>query len=162
MADKELSIKSIKEEIVNKLLNNMDILQYLQAEELLKEGYTITNLRNNIIFDYDAGYRENYISVEVAEADLRISTNTDKKYMVVIKMNTRKEEKMCDMSYVITDIVNELYPYRRNFSNTAIRVNDNCISVDNYGYSCIPTFSQTTLQNDKVEHLHRIITFEIH
>ena len=114
MADKELSIKSIKEEIVNKLLNNMDILQYLQAEELLKEGYTITNLRNNIIFDYDAGYRENYISVEVAEADLRISTNTDKKYMVVIKMNTRKEEKMCDMSYVITDIVNELYPYRRN------------------------------------------------
>lgn len=162
MAEKDLSIKSIKEEIVNKLLNNMDILQYLETESFLKEGYAITDLRNNLIYDYDMGYGENYISVEVAEADLHTSTNAGKKYIVVIKMNTRDEENVCDMSSVIADIVNKLYPGRRNFSNTSIRVNDNCISADSYGFSCMPTFNQTTLKNNKVEHLHRIITFEIH
>lgn len=162
MAEKVLSIKSIKEEIVNKLLNNMEILQYLETESFLKEGYTITNLRNNLIYDYDMGYRENCISVEVAEADLHTSTNEGKKYMVVIKIGTRNEEKVCDMSSVVADIVNKLYPDRRNFSNTSIRVKDNCISADSYGYSWMPTFVQTTLYNDKVEHLYRIITFEIH
>jgi len=161
MAGKVLSIKNIKEEIVNKLLNNMDILKYLETESFLKEGYN-SNLRNNLIYDYDMGYRENCISVEVAEADLHTSMNDAKKYMVVIKMGTRNEEKVCDMASVVTDIVNELYPYRRNFSNTSIRIKDNCISADSYGYSWMPTFAQTTLYNDKVEHLYRIITFEIY
>jgi hypothetical protein len=94
MAEKVLSIKSIKEEIVNKLLNNMDILKYLETESFLKEGYTITNLRNNLIYDYDMGYRENCISVEVAEADLHTSMNDAKNIWLLLKW-VQETKKKC-------------------------------------------------------------------
>ena len=45
---KEISIENIKKEIIDKLMNNMDILKYLNAERLLNEGYKISNLYNNL------------------------------------------------------------------------------------------------------------------
>lgn len=156
---KELNIKNIKKEIVDKLMNNMEILQYLEAETLINEGYTIPKLYNNLIYDYDVeGVNVNYISVEVAEAD-RTATIKDKKYTVIIKMGLVDEEKVSDMSSIVTDIVEKLYPDREKFSNVAYRVIENEISVRN-GYP-ISTFYYTALDGRKIEQLHRMITFEI-
>lgn len=158
---KELSIKSIKEEIVDKFLNNMEILQYLKAERLIDEGYTFPQLYNNLIYNYDVEcVGGNYISVEVAELDKSVTTSIgDKKYAVIIKMGLEDEEKVSDMSSVVTDIVEKLYPYRKRFSNVAYRVIENNISAEN-NY-LMYTFYNTILSSKKNEQLHRMITFEI-
>jgi len=158
----ELSIKSIKTEIVEKLINNMEILQYPKAERLIDEGYTIPKLHNNLIYDYDmecVGY--NYISVEVTESDKPTATKTgDKKYTVIIKMGLVDEEKVCDLSSVVTDIVDKLYPTRKRFNNVAYRVIENSISAETYDYP-VSTFINTTLNDKRNMQLHRMITFEI-
>ncbi len=160
--ERELNIKSIKTEIVEKLMNNMEILQYLKTERLIDEGYTIPKLHNNLIYDYDVEcVGSNYISVEVTESDKSVATKIgDKKYTVVIKMGLVAEEKVCDMSSIVTDIVEKLYPDRKRFSNVAYRVIENNISAETYDYPMF-TFINTTLNNKRNEQLHRMITFEI-
>ncbi len=144
--ERELSIKNIKTEIVEKIINNMEILQYLDAEGLINEGYTIPKLYNNLIYDYDMECVGcNYISIEVAESDKSVVAKIgDKKYTVIIKMGLVDEEKVCDMSSVIADIVEKLYPDRKKFSNVAYRVIENNISAETYGYP-MSTFIDTTL-----------------
>ena len=67
------------------------------------------------------------------------------------------EEKVSDMSSIVTGIVEKLYPYRKKFKNVAYRVIENEISVRN-GYP-VSTFYYTTLDGRKTEQLHRMITF---
>lgn len=159
---KELSIKGIKAEIIEKLMNNMDILQYLEVEKFIDEGYTISKLYNNLIYDYGVEYVGcNYISVEVAEFDSPVAINIgNKKYTVVIKMGLVNERKVCDLSSIITDIVNKLYPDRKRFSNVAYRVIENNINAETYDYP-MSTFINTTLNNNNSKQLHRMIKFEI-
>lgn len=158
----ELSIKNIKKKIVDRLINNLEILKYLEAERIINEGYTIPKLYNALIYDYDIGNVGNFISVEVAESDSPTRTAMgDMKYTVVIKMSLEDERKICDMSSIVADIVNELYPSRKRFSNVAYRVIENNISAENYGVGYSPVFCQTILNNRRDERLHRMITFEI-
>ena len=158
---KELSIESIKKEIIDKLMNNMDILNYFK-EYTESKGFTISKLYDNFIFDYDSSSVPNdYITVEVSEFNSDRSINTtDKKYQVVIKMGLQKEKYVCDMATKIVDIIEELYPYKKKFSNTTFKTTDNCISVDGYsGYT--PLLLNVYMDNKRYDQLHRMITFEI-
>lgn len=128
---KELSIKSIKKEIIDKLMNKMDILNYFEKYTELAD-LKISQLYNTFIFDYDSSsVSEDYITVEVSEFDSKVNT-TDKKYQVVIKMGLEKEENICDMASKIVEIIEELYPGKKRFSNVPFKTMDNCISVDGY------------------------------
>ena len=156
----ELSIKGIKKEIIDKLMNNMDVLNYFK--KYTAEGFTISKLYNNFIFDYDSsGVPEDYITVEVSELDSNIkATITDKKYVVVIKMSLEKEENVCDMASKIVEIIEELYPDKKKFTNTTFKTMDNCITVDGYnGYT--PSSLHVYMMNNRRDQLHRMITFEI-
>ena len=138
------------------MINNVDILQYLEVERFINEGYTIQKLYNNIIYDYDAGNLDNYISVEVSESE---KSTGSKLYTVMLKMSLNNEERIDEMSSTITEIINKLYPSRRKFSNTPFRITDNFISADNYGYT--PVLSTVSLNNNRSSRLHRAITFEL-
>lgn len=158
---KELSIKSIKKEIIDKLMNNMDILNYFK-EYTESKGFTISELYDNFIFDYDSSsVPDDYITVEVSEFNSDRSINiTNKKYSVVIKMGLQKEKYVCDMATKIVGIIDELYPDKKKFSNTTFKTMDNCISVDGYsGYT--PLLSSVYMKNERRDQLHRMITFEI-
>ena len=106
---KELSIESIKKEIIDKLMNNMEVLKYLEADKRVAEGMKLNELCNVCIFDHDSSCAcGNYITVEVAEYDTHRAVNTtDRTYGVTIKMGLKNEENICAMSKVITDIVNK-------------------------------------------------------
>ena len=136
---KELSIESIKKELIDKLLNNMDILKYLEAERLLKEGYKISNLYNNLIYDYDIPDIEgNHIAVEVAE----YTNALNRKYTVSIKMGLINEKYLGGLASVIKKIITELYPHNKRFSNVPFH-------TKHYGY------------NNTHRRLNREISFEI-
>lgn len=155
---KELSIKSIKKELIDKLINNIEILRYLDAEKLCKEGMKLENFYNQIIFDYDRDVNCDYISVEVSEVDLTTASKIgDKKYIVTIKTCLKHEKYLCEMTDIVSGIVEELYPERKRFSNTPYRVINNSISADTWG----STLMYTTLRNDRDDLLHRMIKFEI-
>lgn len=157
---KELSIKTIKKELMDALLNNMDVINYFK--EYIEKGTHISKLYNNFIFDYDLSrIVGDYIAVEVSEYDSPGATNIgDMEYMVTIKMGLKREEKVYDMSTVITGIVNKLYPDRKKFSNVPFTTVDNCISVNDYGYSLsYPTFNTVSLENKRSSQLNRMITF---
>lgn len=156
---KELSIKSIKKEIIDKLMNKMDILNYFEKYTEL-EDLKISQLYNTFIYDYDSSsVPEDYITVEVSEFDSKVNT-TGKKYQVVIKMGLEKEENICDMASKIVEIIEELYPGKKRFSNVPFKTMDNCISVDGYsGYT--PMSLNVYMENKRYNQLHRMITFEI-
>ncbi len=160
---KELSIENIKKEIMDKLMNNMEVLKYLEVERFLNEGYKIENLYNNFIFDYDSSHATgDYITVEVSEYDSQIGTNVnDKRYVVTIKMGLKREENVCNMASVITDIVDKIYPDRKRFSNVPFKIVDNCLSVNDYGYSPAPIVHMISLEDKRESSLHRMITFEL-
>ena len=142
---KELSIENIKKEIIDKLMNNMDILKYLNAERLLNEGYKISNLYNNLIYDYDIPDIEgNYIAVEVAEYTKVLNTNAlNQEYTVSIKMGLIDKKYLDSLASVVKKIITELYPHNKRFSNVPLH-------TKRYGY------------NNNIHHeLNRVITFEI-
>lgn len=160
---KELSIENIKKEIIEKLTNNMEVLKYLEADKLVAEGMKLNDLLNNVIFDHDSSRAfGNYITVEVTEYDSPRATNTTARtYKVVIKIGLKKEESVCALSNVVVDIINGLYPDRRRYSNTPFVTVDNCMSVNNYGYSANPIFNTVSLENKRNSQLNRAIVFEI-
>ncbi len=58
---KELSIENIKKELINKLMNNVEVLKYLEADEWMKKfGVQIKDLYNNMFYDYEynTGYEK--------------------------------------------------------------------------------------------------------
>lgn len=161
---KELSIESIKKEIIEKLMNNMEVLKYLKADKKVADGVNLEKFYNNFIFDHDSSHAYgDYISVEVSEYDSHGAINIgDMVYMVTIKMGLKEEENVCAMSAVITDIVNKLYPDRKKFSNVPFITVDNCVSVNNYGCSSnYPVLNTVSLENKRNGQLNRMITFEI-
>lgn len=140
---KELSIENIKKEIIDKLMNNMDILNYFKR--YTEDGVKISQFHNSLIWDYDvSGFGSDYISVEVAEYEINRPINSDyKRYDVSIKMSLIKEENICDMAKTISNIVKSLYPNGNGFSNVPFKTKE---------------YMNTGLEYEK---LHRAITFNI-
>ena len=124
---KELSIEKIKKELIDKISNNADILEYfenyLHGEEshkhCLKE-YGMKYIKDNFIFANDMsvlGY-DNFIAVEVNEEE---GTGLDgvKMYYRVNIIVTLEDYKDIDrISVLLGKIATELYPDRFSYKNT--------------------------------------------
>ena len=144
---KKLSIETIKKEIIDKLVSNYKVLEYLLQEiRENDENYNITHICGDFIFDYDSGTNKgSYIAVEVAECERKID---DKKYVVSIKLGLRYKENLDKFASLVKDIVSELYPNRHELSD-------------------IPFYTksyETTYRGYEHEYneLNRLITFEIY
>ncbi len=150
----ELSIENIKKEIMDKLLNSVQIINYFK--KYIEEGTPISKLYNNVIFDYDSSHAVgDYITVEVSKYDSHKVTNNDETYRVTIKMGLKEEKDICAMSILITDIVNKIYPNRRRFSNVPVVTVDNCVNINNYSLNTV------LFGNERSSQLNRMIVFYI-
>ena len=124
---KELSIENIKKELIDKISNNSDILEYfenyLHGEEYHKhclKEYGMNYIKDNFIFAndmFELGY-DNFIAVEVNEEE---GTGLDgvKMYYRVNIIVTLEDYKDIDrISVLLGKIATELYPDRFSYKNT--------------------------------------------
>jgi len=144
---KEVSIESIKNEIIDKLKDNFDILQYLSNHTYT--AYNSDTVSNAIssIFGYEIETGGNYISVEVEEHEYSVcNPNDHRRYKVIIKMGLEKEKYLDKLASLVKKIIVELYPNRKNYSNVSLYTKEKFYTRE----SC----------NTYVT-LNRMITFEI-
>lgn len=129
---KELSIENIKKELINKISNNSEILEYFEnylrdddekMTRYLKE-YGMKYIKDNYIFPYDmatSGYC-NFITVEVTEKELLICGNIEKCFNVSIMIALEKYKDLDKISTLLGKIATELYPDRSNYRNTPYNI----------------------------------------
>ena len=142
---KEMSIESVKKEIVDKLKDNFDILQYLSNHTYTAYNSDTVSSAISSIFNYGTEAGGNYISVEADEHEFSVcNPNDHKRYKVIIKMGLEEEKYLDELASVVKKVITELYPDRKNYSNVSVFGKPLCSS------SSIVTHS-----------LNRIITFEI-
>lgn len=143
---KELSIESIKEELIDKFVNNMEILRYLEVER--HNDVKLSQVQNTFIYDYDnPNITGDFITVDVAEC---ISSKNDirdyVKYVVSIKIGLEHKRNLDNIAAIIKEIILKAYPDIKKYSNVPIY-------VKKYSYP----YSNEHGHNE----LNRIITFEI-
>lgn len=140
---KEMSIESIKKEIVDNLKNNLYILQYLD-DSTCSTIYSHTVLgATSCIYNYDIELEGSYISVEVEEHESSISAQNDhKRYKVIVKIGTDKTKNLDDLAALVKEIIVKLYPNRKNYSN-------------------VPIYRKEVSYNTVIHRSNRMITFEI-
>ena len=143
---KELSIETIKKELIDKFVNNMDILRYLEVER--HNDVKLSQVQNTFIYDYDKpNATGNFITVDVAEyVSSRANIRDFVKYVVSIKIGLEQKSKLDSMAAIIKGIVLNVYPYIKKYNNVPIY-------VKKYGYA----YSNECEHNE----LNRMITFEI-
>lgn len=123
-----LSIESIKETLIDRLMNNVEVLEYLEADEFMKnfDNIQIKDLYNELIYGY--GKTEgckNWISVEVNEHSLNryyrmgnSSENIDNKHYEIIIILRTNNKYLDKLASVIKEICLKEYPNLRNYNNT--------------------------------------------
>lgn len=143
---KELSIETIKKELIDKFVNNMDILRYLEVER--HNDVKLSQVHNTFIYDYDKpNVTGNFITVDVAEyVSSRVNIRDFVKYVVSIKIGLENENNLDNIATIIKKIVLNVYPYIKKYNNVPIY-------VKKYGYA----YSNEREHNE----LNRMITFEI-
>lgn len=143
---KELSIESIKKELTDRFVNNMEILRYLEIEK--QDGVKLSQVQNTFIYDYDKpNVTGNFITVDVAEyVSSRANIRDFVKYVVSIKIGLERADNLDNIAAIIKKIVLNVYPYIKKYNNVPIY-------VKKYGYA----YSNECEHNE----LNRIITFEI-
>lgn len=131
---KELSIKTIKKELIDKISNNEKILEYFEnVEKQIQDGawikkYGMNYVKNDYIYDHDVSCNSfgDFISVEVCEYEEDLCETKKRYYSVTImvavsKDNTIQEENTLDeLSVLLGNIATELYPDRKTYSNKAV------------------------------------------
>lgn len=121
---KELSIENIKKELIDKISNNSDILEYfenyLQSHKHCLKEYGMKYIKDNFIFANDMSVFEydNFISVVVTENELLICGNIEKCYNVNIIVTFEDCKDIDTISIILGNIATELYPDRSNYKNT--------------------------------------------
>lgn len=119
---KELSIKSIKKELMDALLGDMRIINSFsnKGEKKVKD-YIGTNIFGYLNENASCSYTDAFINFDVMKNrgcyDVFIILKVDKCLM-------KNEAVNCldDISECIEEIVNELYPYHKLFSNVPVNV----------------------------------------
>ena len=115
---KELSIENIKKELIDKISNNSDILEYfenyLQSHKHCLKEYGTKYIKDNFIFANDMSVFEydNFISVEVTENELLICGNIEKCYNVNIIVTFEDCKDIDTISIILGNIATELYPHQ--------------------------------------------------
>lgn len=120
---KELSIKGIKKEIIDKLLDSTYIVGLFGLQE---HGFkSISDIKDAYIFDYARieSYSD-FISVDVSEIKtsnrLEVAGNAPLKFDVSIIFGLNcvarnNENRLDNISEVIKGIIQELYPFNKNY-----------------------------------------------
>lgn len=119
---KELSIKSIKKELMDALLGDMRIINSFsnKGEKKVKD-YIGTNIFGYLNEHSSCDYTDTYINFDVMKSrgcyDVFVILKTHKDLV-------KNEAVNCldDISECIEEIVNELYPYHKSFSNVPVNV----------------------------------------
>lgn len=127
---KELSIENIKTELINKISNNAEILEYFtnylrakDRENYLKE-YGTKYIRDNYFFHYDMSTSAygNFIAVEVNEEEGTgfdgVKTYVKMYYRVNIMVTLEDGKALDKISILLGKIATELYPNRFSYKNT--------------------------------------------
>ena len=119
---KELSIKSIKKELMDAFLGDMRIINSFANKEVKKvTDYIGTNICGYLYDNENGIYTDTYIHFDVMKSrgcyDVFIILKADKKLI-------RNEAVNCldDISECIEEIVNELYPYHKSYSDAPVNV----------------------------------------
>lgn len=119
---KELSIKSIKNELMDAFLEDMGIINSFGNKEVKKaKDYIGTNICGYLYDNENGIYTDTYIHFDVMKSrgcyDVFIILKAHKDLM-------KNEAVNCldDISECIEEIVNELYPYHKSFSNVPVNV----------------------------------------
>lgn len=118
---KEMSIESIKKEIVDKLKENFDVLKFMSNH--IYTSYNSDTVSSAIcsIFNYEIETEGNYISVEAEEYEFSVCNSNDhRKYKIIIKMGLEKERYLDELASVVKKVITGLYPNRKNYSNVPI------------------------------------------
>lgn len=130
---KELSIKTIKKELIYKISTNEEVLKHFENVERQRHGgacikeHGMDYVKNRYIYDYDVSCNnyDDFISVEVCEDEENL-LGSKKYYNVAImvavsKNNTIREENTLDeLSVLLGNIATELYPSRYSYSNKVV------------------------------------------
>lgn len=131
----ELSIKTIKKELINKISTDEKVLKHFEnVEKQIHDGvcikeYGMDYVKNKYIYDHDVSCDnyDDFISVEVCENDYTLYGNKKcHSYNVAImvavsKDSTIKEENtLDDLSVLLGNIATELYPNRDTYSNNVV------------------------------------------
>ncbi len=124
---KELSIEKIKKELIDKILNNSDILgvfrkhEYSKDEGKILREYGDSFIKDNYIFNHHVLDLADYISVEVNENEYSIYGNSKKEirksYNVSILVSLTDTSELDRVFVLLGDIATELYPDRYNYGN---------------------------------------------
>lgn len=127
---KELSIENIKKELIDKIFNNSDILEYFEnyvreigSMSALKE-YGTKYIKDNYIFPYDMSSSAygSFIAVEVNEEEGTgfdgLKTYAKMYYRVNIMVALEDGKALDKISVLLGKIATELYPDRFSYKNT--------------------------------------------
>lgn len=119
---KELSIKSIKEELMDALLGDMRIINSFGGKEVRKvREYIGTNIFGYLNENASCGYTDTYINFDV------MKNRGCYDVFIILKMHKDlvKNEAvngLDDISECIEEIVNELFPYHKSYSDVPVDV----------------------------------------
>ena len=149
---KELSIKSIKEELMDALLGDMRIINSFsnKGEKKVKD-YIGRNIFGYLNENSSCSYTDTYINFDVMKSrgcyDVFVILKTHKDLV-------KNEAVNCldDISECIEEIVNEVYPYHKSFSDVPIDVVSDNYVKRNIRFSLRPLDKdgyEKSLENDK-------------
>lgn len=119
--NKELSIKGIKKDIIEKLLDSTYIIDLFDLEG---RGFkSISELKDAYIFDYAKIESQDFISVDVSKiktSSLIVAGDSTSVFNVSIifgldRITKNNENRFDNISEVVEGIIQELYPYNRNY-----------------------------------------------
>lgn len=149
---KELSIKSIKEELMDAFLGDMRIINSFGGKEVRKvREYIGTNIFGYLNENASCGYTDTYINFDV------MKNRGCYDVFIILKMHKDlvKNEAvngLDDISECIEEIVNEVYPYHKSFSDVPVDVVSDSYVRRNIRFSLCPIDKdgyEKTLENDK-------------
>ena len=140
---KELSIESIKKELIEQFVNNMEILRYLEVEK--QDGVKLSQVQNTFIYDYDKpNVTGNFITVDVAEyVSSKANIRDFVKYIVSIKIGLNHAQNLVNMASIIKEIVLKAYPDIKKYNNVPIYVKQYNCAYNEHEYNelnCLITF----------------------
>lgn len=153
--DLNMTIHEIKKSIIDRILDNKDILDVFDLESY---GFTdMSKLRNNIVFNYlTLLYGSNFISVDASEKRFEIEEDSNTLSVIInfglsnVYRSYDDKNKLDVLSELIKEIIKDLYPNATRYCDV-VNIKEVYIT-DNYPSNILPTIQATT----------RCITFDVH
>lgn len=132
---KELSIENIKKELIDKISNNEEVLEYFEnhyhknvANDILKQYGIKAIMKDIFIFAHDisASNMDMFISVEANEEEVYTLTTSGREAKTLYKVNImvalENNYDLDKMSVLLGQIATELYPDRYDYKNSVYNI----------------------------------------